>query len=58
MRQVKATTTQRVRRALSAPVPAYVALGHPWLASNVPGFAMHRTAMHANRICRPPEAPT
>lgn len=63
MRQVEATTTQYVRRALTAAAPAHAApahaaLGNPWLASLVPGFAMQTTAMHTKGICRPPEAPT
>ena len=58
MRQVEATTTQQLRRALPAAVPVHAALGNPWLASPVSGFAMRPTAMHTKGICRRPEAPT
>lgn len=58
MRQVEATTTQRVRRALTAAAPAKAALGNPWFTSLVPGSAVRPTAMHPTGICRPPEAPT
>lgn len=58
MRQVEATTTQHVRRALTAAAPAQAALGNPWLISLATGFAMRPTAMHTKGICRPPEAPT
>ena len=58
MRKVEATTTQQVRRALTAAAPASAGLANPWLASPVPGSTIRPTAMHTKGICRPPEAPT
>lgn len=58
MRQVEATTTQQLRRAVTAAAPASAAPRTPWLASPVSGLTMRPTAMHTKVICRRPEAPT